>query len=137
MITNLKDYAIQLLNLKEVVLEDNPELKEELQMITKILKQYESETKQYERLYTKEELREQIGSIRSIDYLIQQQQGKLFNLTNAESKSSFYKTNITIIGLNIKRLKQYRQELKTKMAEDKIFFTKQKNITNSWKYKQC
>lgn len=122
----LKNYQIQLLNLKDQVLEDNPELKKDLQEVTNSLKQFKQE-KKYERLYTKEELREQISSIRNIEYLIEQQQNKLFNMTdNNKVQDSFYKANITIIGLNIKRLKEYKRELKKKMEENKIFFTDQK-----------
>ena len=36
----LKNYQIQLLNLKEEVLEDNPELEKDLQEVTNNLKQY-------------------------------------------------------------------------------------------------
>ena len=106
----LKNYQIQLLNLKEEVLEDNPELEKDLQEVTNSLKQYR-EVKKYERLYTKEELREQISSIRNIEYLIEQQQNKLFAISDSNKvQDSFYKTNITIIGLNIRRLKEYKKE---------------------------
>lgn len=133
----LKNYQIQLLNLKDQVLEDNPELKKDLQEVTNSLKQFKQE-KKYERLYTKEELREQISSIRNIEYLIEQQQNKLFNMTdNNKVQDSFYKANITIIGLNIKRLKEYKRELKKKMEENKIFFTDQKKVSNNWRFKQC
>ena len=133
----LKNYQVQLLNLKDQVLEDNPELKEDLQRVTNILKQFK-EVKKYERLFTKEELREQIISIRNIEYLIEQQQNKLFNLTDSNKvQDSFYKANITIIGLNIKRLKEYKKELKKKMEENKIFFTDQKKVSNNWRFKQC
>lgn len=133
----LKNYQVQLLNLKEEVLEDNPELEKDLQEVTNSLKQFKQE-KKYERLYTKEELREQISSIRNIEYLIEQQQNKLFNLTDSNKvQDSFYKTNITIIGMNIKRLKEYKKELKKKMEENKIFFTDQKKVSNNWRFKQC
>lgn len=133
----LKNYQVQLLNLKEEVLEDNPELEKDLQEVTNSLKQFKQE-KKYERLYTKEELREQISSIRNIEYLIEQQQNKLFNLTDSNKvQDSFYKANITIIGLNIKRLKEYKKELKKKMEENKIFFTDQKKVSNNWRFKQC
>ena len=105
----LKNYQIQLLNLKEEVLEDNPELEKDLQEVTNSLKQFKQQ-KKYERLYTKEELREQISSIRNIEYLIEQQQNKLFAITDSNKiQDSFYKANITIIGLNIKRLKEYKK----------------------------
>ena len=133
----LKNYQIQLLNLKEEVLEDNPELKKDLQEVTNSLKQYR-EVKKYERLYTKEELREQISSIRNIEYLIEQQQNKLFAMTdNNKVQDSFYKANVTIIGLNIKRLKEYKRELKNKIKNNQIFFTDQKKISNNWRFKQC
>ena len=133
----LKSYQVQLLNLKSQVLEDNPELKKDLQEVTNSLKQYR-EVKKYERLYTKEELREQISSIRNIEYLIEQQQNKLFAITDSNKvQDSFYKANITIIGLNIKRLKEYKKELKNKIENNQIFFTDQKKISNSWRFKQC
>ena len=133
----LKNYQIQLLNLKEEVLEDNPELKKDLQEVINSLKQYR-EVKKYERLYTKEELREQISSIRNIEYLIEQQQNKLFAITDSNKvQDSFYKANITIIGLNIKRLKEYKKELKNKIKNNQIFFTDQKKISNNWRFKQC
>ena len=133
----LKSYQVQLLNLKEEVLEDNPELEKDLQEVTNSLKQYR-EVKKYERLYTKEELREQISSIRNIEYLIEQQQNKLFAITDSNKvQDSFYKANITIIGLNIKRLKEYKKELKNKIKNNQIFFTDQKKISNSWRFKQC
>lgn len=133
----LKNYQVQLLNLKDNVLIDNPELKEELQRVTKDLKQFK-EVKKYERLYTKEELREQISSIKNIEYLIEQQQDKLFNLTdNNKIEDSFYKTNITILALNIKRLKEYKRELRKKIQEKQVFFTEQKKISNNWRFKQC
>ena len=133
----LKNYQIQLLNLKEEVLKDNPELEKDLQEVTNSLKQYREE-KKYERLYTKEELREQISSIRNIEYLIEQQQNKLFAITDSNKvQDSFYKTNVTIIGLNIKRLKEYKKELKNKIKNNQIFFTDQKKISNNWRFKQC
>ena len=133
----LKNNQIQLLNLKEEVLEDNPELEKDLQEVTNSLKQYR-EVKKDERLYTKEELREQISSIRNIEYLIEQQQNKLFAITDSNKvQDSFYKTNVTIIGLNIKRLKEYKKELKNKIKNNQIFFTDQKKISNSWRFKQC
>ena len=133
----LKNYQIQLLNLKEEVLEDNPELEKDLQEVTNSLKQFKQQ-KKYERLYTKEELREQISSIRNIEYLIEQQQNKLFAITdNNKVQDSFYKANITIIGLNIKRLKEYKKELKNKIKNNQIFFTDQKKISNNWRYKEC
>ena len=133
----LKNYQIQLLNLKEEVLEDNPELKKDLQEVTNSLKQFK-QVKKYERLYTKEELREQISSIRNIEYLIEQQQNKLFAITDSNKvQDSFYKANITIIGLNIKRLKEYKKELKNKIKNNQIFFTDQKKISNNWRFKQC
>ena len=133
----LKNYQIQLLNLKEEVLEDNPELEKDLQEVTNSLKQFKQQ-KKYERLYTKEELREQISSIRNIEYLIEQQQNKLFAMTDSNKvQDSFYKTNITIIGLNIKRLKEYKKELKNKIKNNQIFFTDQKKISNNWRFKQC
>lgn len=133
----LKNYQVQLLNLKDQVLEDNPELKKDLQEVTNSLKQYKQE-KKYERLYTKEELREQISSIRNIEYLIEQQQNKLFAITDSNKvQDSFYKANITIIGLNIKRLKEYKKELKNKIKNNQIFFTNQKKISNNWRYKEC
>ena len=133
----LKSYQVQLLNLKSQVLEDNPELKKDLQEVTNSLKQFK-QVKKYERLYTKEELREQISSIRNIEYLIEQQQNKLFTMTDSNKvQDSFYKANITIIGLNIKRLKEYKRELKNKIKNDQIFFTDQKKISNNWRFKQC
>lgn len=133
----LKNYQIQLLNLKDQVLEDNPELKKDLQEITNSLKQFKP-VKKYERLFTKEELREQISSISSIEYLIEQQQSKLFNMTDSNKiQDSFYKTNITIIGMNIRRLKEYKKELKSKIKNNQIFFTDKKKISNDWRYKQC
>ena len=133
----LKNYQIQLLNLKEEVLEDNPELEKDLQEVTNSLKQFKQQ-KKYERLYTKEELREQISSIRNIEYLIEQQQNKLFAINDSnEVQDSFYKTNITIIGLNIRRLKEYKKELKNKIKNNQIFFTDQKKISNNWRFKQC
>ena len=133
----LKNYQIQLLNLKEEVLEDNPELEKDLQEVTNSLKQFK-QVKKYERLYTKEELREQISSIRNIEYLIEQQQSKLFAITDSNKvQDSFYKTNVTIIGLNIKRLKEYKKELKNKIKNNQIFFTDQKKISNNWRYKEC
>ena len=133
----LKNYQIQLLNLKEEVLEDNPELEKDLQEVTNSLKQFKQQ-KKYERLYTKEELREQISSIRNIEYLIEQQQNKLFAITDSNKvQDSFYKTNVTIIGLNIKRLKEYKKELKNKIKNNQIFFTDQKKISNNWRFKQC
>ena len=133
----LKNYQIQLLNLKEEVLEDNPELKKDLQEVTNSLKQFK-QVKKYERLYTKEELREQISSIRNIEYLIEQQQNKLFAMTDSNKvQDSFYKANVTIIGLNIKRLKEYKRELKNKIKNNQIFFTDQKKISNNWRYKEC
>ena len=133
----LKNYQIQLLNLKEEVLEDNPELEKDLQEVTNSLKQFKQQ-KKYERLYTKEELREQISSIRNIEYLIEQQQNKLFAITDSNKvQDSFYKTNITIIGLNIRRLKEYKKELKNKIKNNQIFFTDQKKISNNWRFKQC
>ena len=133
----LKNYQIQLLNLKSQVLEDNPELEKDLQEVTNSLKQYR-EVKKYERLYTKEELREQISSIRNIEYLIEQQQNKLFAISDSNKvQDSFYKANITIIGLNIKRLKEYKKELKNKIKNNQIFFTDQKKISNNWRFKQC
>ena len=133
----LKNYQIQLLNLKSQVLEDNPELEKDLQEVTNSLKQFKQQ-KKYERLYTKEELREQISSIRNIEYLIEQQQNKLFAITDSNKvQDSFYKVNITIIGLNIKRLKEYKKELKNKIKNNQIFFTDQKKISNSWRFKQC
>ena len=133
----LKNYQVQLLNLKDQVLEDNPELKKDLQEVTNSLKQFKG-IKRYERLYTKEELREQISSIRNIEYLIEQQQNKLFTMTDSNKvQDSFYKANITIIGLNIKRLKEYKKELKNKITNNQIFFTDQKKISNSWRFKQC
>ena len=133
----LKSYQVQLLNLKEEVLEDNPELEKDLQEVTNSLKQFKQQ-KKYERLYTKEELREQISSIRNIEYLIEQQQNKLFAITDSNKvQDSFYKTNITIIGLNIRRLKEYRKELKNKIKNNQIFFTDQKKISNNWRFKQC
>ena len=133
----LKNYQIQLLNLKEEVLEDNPELKKDLQEVTNSLKQFKQQ-KKYERLYTKEELREQISSIRNIEYLIEQQQNKLFAITDSNKvQDSFYKANITIIGLNIRRLKEYKKELKNKIKNNQIFFTDQKKISNNWRYKEC
>lgn len=133
----LKSYQVQLLNLKEEVLEDNPELEKDLQEVTNSLKQFKQQ-KKYERLYTKEELREQISSIRNIEYLIEQQQNKLFAMTDSNKvQDSFYKTNITIIGLNIRRLKEYRKELKNKIKNNQIFFTDQKKISNNWRFKQC
>ena len=133
----LKSYQVQLLNLKEEVLEDNPELEKDLQEVTNSLKQFKQE-KKYERLYTKEELREQISSIRNIEYLIEQQQSKLFAITDSNKvQDSFYKANITIIGLNIKRLKEYKKELKNKIKNNQIFFTDQKKISNNWRYKEC
>ena len=133
----LKNYQIQLLNLKEEVLEDNPELEKDLQEVTNSLKQFK-QVKKYERLYTKEELREQISSIRNIEYLIEQQQNKLFAISDSNKvQDSFYKTNITIIGLNIRRLKEYKKELKNKIKNNQIFFTDQKKISNNWRFKQC
>ena len=133
----LKNYQIQLLNLKEEVLEDNPELEKDLQEVTNSLKQFKQQ-KKYERLYTKEELREQISSIRNIEYLIEQQQNKLFAITDSNKvQDSFCKANITIIGLNIKRLKEYKKELKNKIKNNQIFFTDQKKISNNWRFKQC
>ena len=133
----LKNYQVQLLNLKEEVLEDNPELEKDLQEVTNSLKQFKQE-KKYERLYTKEELREQISSIRNIEYLIEQQQNKLFTMADSNKvQDSFYKANITIIGLNIKRLKEYKKELKNKIKNNQIFFTDQKKISNNWRFKQC
>ena len=133
----LKNYQIQLLNLKEEVLEDNPELEKDLQEVTNSLKQFKKQ-KKYERLYTKEELREQISSIRNIEYLIEQQQNKLFTMADSNKvQDSFYKTNITIIGLNIRRLKEYKKELKNKIKNNQIFFTDQKKISNNWRFKQC
>ena len=133
----LKNYQIQLLNLKEEVLKDNPELEKDLQEVTNSLKQFK-QVKKYERLYTKEELREQISSIRNIEYLIEQQQNKLFAITDSNKvQDSFYKANITIIGLNIKRLKEYKKELKNKIKNNQIFFTDQKKISNNWRYKEC
>ena len=133
----LKSYQIQLLNLKEEVLEDNPELKKDLEEVTNTLKQFKQQ-KKYERLYTKEELREQISSIRNIEYLIEQQQNKLFTMADSNKvQDSFYKTNITIIGLNIRRLKEYKKELKNKIKNNQIFFTDQKKISNNWRFKQC
>lgn len=133
----LKNYQIQLLNLKDQVLEDNPELKKDLQEITNSLKQFKP-VKKYERLFTKEELREQISSISSIEYLIEQQQSKLFNMTDSNKiQDSFYKTNITIIGMNIRRLKEYKKELKSKIKNNQIFFTEQKKISNDWRFRQC
>ena len=133
----LKNYQIQLLNLKEEVLEDNPELEKDLQEVANSLKQFKQQ-KKYERLYTKEELREQISSIRNIEYLIEQQQNKLFAITDSNKvQDSFYKANITIIGLNIKRLKEYKKELKNKIKNNQIFFTDQKKISNNWRFKQC
>ena len=133
----LKNYQIQLLNLKEEVLEDNPELEKDLQEVTNSLKQFKQE-KKYERLYTKEELREQISSIRNIEYLIEQQQNKLFTMADSNKvQDSFYKANITIIGLNIRRLKEYKKELKNKIKNNQIFFTDQKKISNNWRFKQC
>ena len=132
----LKNYQIQLLNLKEEVLEDNPELEKDLQEVTNSLKQFK-QVKKYERLYTKEELREQISSIRNIEYLIEQQQNKLFAMTDSNKvQDSFYKANITIIGLNIRRLKEYKKELKNKIKNNQIFFTDQKKISNNWKFKK-
>ena len=133
----LKSYQVQLLNLKSQVLEDNPELKKDLQEVTNSLKQFK-QVKKYERLYTKEELREQISSIRNIEYLIEQQQNKLFAISDSNKvQDSFYKANITIIGLNIKRLKEYKKELKNKIKNNQIFFTDQKKISNNWRFKQC
>lgn len=133
----LKNYQVQLLNLKDQVLEDNPELKKDLQEIANSLKQFKP-VKKYERLFTKEELREQISSISSIEYLIEQQQSKLFNMTDSNKiQDSFYKTNITIIGMNIRRLKEYKKELKSKIKNNQIFFTDKKKISNDWRYKQC
>ena len=133
----LKNYQVQLLNLKDQVFEDNPELKKDLQEVTNSLKQYKQE-KKYERLYTKEELREQINSIRNIEYLIEQQQNKLFAITDSNKvQDSFYKANITIIGLNIRRLKEYKKELKNKIKNNQIFFTDQKKVSNNWRFKQC
>ena len=133
----LKNYQVQLLNLKDQVLEDNPELKKDLQEITNSLKQFKP-VKKYERLFTKEELREQISSISSIEYLIEQQQSKLFNMTDSNKiQDSFYKANITIIGMNIRRLKEYKKELKSKIKNNQIFFTDKKKISNDWRYKQC
>ena len=133
----LKSYQVQLLNLKEEVLEDNPELEKDLQEVTNSLKQFKQQ-KKYERLYTKEELREQISSIRNIEYLIEQQQNKLFAMTDSNKvQDSFYKVNVTIIGLNIKRLKEYKKELKNKIKNNQIFFTDQKKISNNWRFKQC
>ena len=133
----LKNYQVQLLNLKSQVLEDNPELEKDLQEVTNSLKQFK-QMKKYERLYTKEELREQISSIRNIEYLIEQQQNKLFAITDSNKvQDSFYKANITIIGLNIKRLKEYKKELKNKIKNNQIFFTDQKKISNNWRFKQC
>ena len=133
----LKSYQVQLLNLKSQVLEDNPELKKDLQEVTNSLKQFKQQ-KKYERLYTKEELREQISSIRNIEYLIEQQQNKLFTMADSNKvQDSFYKTNITIIGLNIRRLKEYKRELKNKIKNNQIFFTDQKKISNNWRFKQC
>lgn len=133
----LKNYQAQLLNLKDQVLEDNPELKKDLQEVTNILKQFK-EVRQYERQYTKEELREQISSIRSIEYLIEQEQNKLFTMTDSNKvQDSFYRTNITIIGLNIKRLKEYKKELKSKIKNSQIFFTEQKKVSNNWRFKEC
>ena len=133
----LKNYQVQLLNLKDQVLEDNPELKKDLQEVTNSLKQFKQE-KKYERLYTKEELREQISSIRNIEYLIEQQQNKLFAITDSNKvQDSFYKANITIIGLNIRRLKEYKKELKNKIKNNQIFFTDQKKVSNNWRFKQC
>ena len=133
----LKNYQIQLLNLKEEVLKDNPELEKDLQEVTNSLKQFK-QVKKYERLYTKEELREQISSIRNIEYLIEQQQNKLFTMADSNKvQDSFYKANITIIGLNIKRLKEYKKELKNKIKNNQIFFTDQKKISNNWRFKQC
>ena len=133
----LKNYQAQLLNLKDQVLLDNPELEKDLQEVTNSLKQFK-QVKKYERLYTKEELREQIGSIKNIEYLIEQQQSKLFAITDSNKvQDSFYKANITIIGLNIKRLKEYKKELKNKIKNNQIFFTDQKKISNNWRFKQC
>ena len=133
----LKNYQIQLLNLKEEVLKDNPELEKDLQEVTNSLKQFKQQ-KKYERLYTKEELREQISSIRNIEYLIEQQQNKLFTMADSNKvQDSFYKANVTIIGLNIKRLKEYKRELKNKIKNNQIFFTDQKKISNNWRYKEC
>ena len=133
----LKSYQVQLLNLKSQVLEDNPELEKDLQEVTNSLKQFK-QVKKYERLYTKEELREQISSIRNIEYLIEQQQNKLFTISDSNKvQDSFYKTNITIIGLNIRRLKEYKKELKNKIKNNQIFFTDQKKISNNWRFKQC
>ena len=133
----LKNYQVQLLNLKEEVLKDNPELEKDLQEVTNSLKQFK-QVEKYERLYTKEELREQISSIRNIEYLIEQQQNKLFAITDSNKvQDSFYKANITIIGLNIKRLKEYKKELKNKIKNNQIFFTDQKKISNNWRFKQC
>ena len=133
----IKNYQIQLLNLKEEVLEDNPELEKDLQEVTNSLKQFKQE-KKYERLYTKEELREQISSIRNIEYLIEQQQNKLFTMADSNKiQDSFYKANITTIGLNIRRLKEYKKELKNKIKNNQIFFTDQKKVSNNWRYKEC
>ena len=133
----LKNYQVQLLNLKDKVFKDNPELKKDLQEVTNSLKQFK-EVKKYERLFTKEELREQITSIKNIEYLIEQQQNKLFTLTdNNKVQDSFYKTNITILALNIRRLKEYKKELKNKIKNNQIFFTDQKKISNNWRYKEC
>ena len=43
----LKNYQIQLLNLKEEVLEDNPELEKDLQEVTNSLKQFKKSTLSY------------------------------------------------------------------------------------------
>ena len=133
----LKSYQVQLLNLKEEVLEDNPELKKDLQEVTNVLKQFK-EVKEYERQYSKEELRQQIGSIRNIEYLIEQQGDKLYNLINSSQiKDTLYKTNITILALNIKRMKEYKKELRKKIEEKQICFTNQKTLNNSWRFLQC
>ena len=133
----LKSYQAQLLNLKDQVLEDNPELKKDLQEVINILKQFK-EVKQYERQYSKEELKQQIGSIKNLEYLIEQQCTKLYNLTNSNQvKDSLYKTNITILTLNIKRMKEYKKELRKKIEEKQICFTNQKTLNNAWRFLQC
>ena len=79
-----------------------------------------------------------MGGSRNIEDLIEQQQNKVFAMTdNNKVQDSFYKANITIIGLNIKRLKEYKKELKKKIQENQVFFTDQKKISNNWRFKQC
>lgn len=135
MTNNLKNYTIQLLNLKEIVLEDNPELKEDLREIIKQLKE-EKQVNRYEHQFNLNEL-DAVQNLDSLYRLIKRQQEKFAILiNNCKEYDPLFKTNVTILNLNIRRIKKI---IKSKEANLYIYYrgSKKGKELRELKYSQC